>query len=159
QAIDLRLALRSALVPSGDLGRVLVYLREAEALAAALDDPRRLGQASGFLADHFRLMGAYDQSIAAAQRAIALATADGAVVQEALAHFNLGTAYHDQGDYCRAIDCLRQAVPALDGAQHRERFGQVFLPAVNACTLLAVCHAELGTFAEGRTLGDEGLRI
>ena len=38
QAIDLRLALRSALVPSGDFGRVLAYLREAEALAVALDD-------------------------------------------------------------------------------------------------------------------------
>ena len=39
QAIDLRLALRSALFPSGDAERILVYLREAEALAAALDDP------------------------------------------------------------------------------------------------------------------------
>src|SRR5262249_36526085 len=43
QAIDLRLALRSALTPSGDLGRVLAYLREAETLGVALDDPRRLG--------------------------------------------------------------------------------------------------------------------
>ena len=33
-------------VPSGDLGRILVVLREAEALAAALDDARRLGQIS-----------------------------------------------------------------------------------------------------------------
>ena len=48
---------------------------------------------------------------------------------------------------------------ALDGAQHRERFGQVFLPSVNSRAWLAVCHAELGTFAEGRALGDEGLRI
>jgi uncharacterized protein YkwD len=39
QAIDLRLALRSALLPSGDLGRILAYLRETESLAAALDDP------------------------------------------------------------------------------------------------------------------------
>ena len=48
--IDLRLALRSALLPSGDFGRVLAYLREAEALAEALDDPRRLGQVSLYLA-------------------------------------------------------------------------------------------------------------
>ena len=53
QAIDLRLALRSALLPSGDLGRILALLREAEALAAALDDPRRLGQVSIFLSNHF----------------------------------------------------------------------------------------------------------
>jgi hypothetical protein len=48
QAIDLRLALRTALYPSGDWERILAHLREAEALAlrnrAALDDPRRLGQ-------------------------------------------------------------------------------------------------------------------
>ena len=53
QAIDLRLALRSALLPSGDFGRILVCLREAEALAAALDDPRRLGQVSVFLSIYF----------------------------------------------------------------------------------------------------------
>src|SRR5215468_10451235 len=48
QAIDLRLALRSALLPSGDSGHILATLREAEALAAALDDPRRLAQISDF---------------------------------------------------------------------------------------------------------------
>ena len=42
QAIDLLLALRSALLPLGDFGRILAYLREAKALAVALDDPRRL---------------------------------------------------------------------------------------------------------------------
>ena len=43
QAIDLRLVLRSALRPFGDSERILAYLREAETLATALDDPRRLG--------------------------------------------------------------------------------------------------------------------
>ena len=71
---------------SGDLGRILACLREAEALAAALDDPRRLGQVSLFLSNHFYLMGAYDQAIAAAQRALALATAGGDVVLHALAN-------------------------------------------------------------------------
>jgi class 3 adenylate cyclase len=79
QAIDLRLALRTALFPSGDFGRILVYLREAECLAAALDDPRRLGQVSLLLANHFNIMDAYDQAIAAGQRARALATAGGMI--------------------------------------------------------------------------------
>ena len=56
QAIDLRLALRSALRLLGDFGRVLAYLREAESLAAALDDQHRLGQVSVFLSVHFFLM-------------------------------------------------------------------------------------------------------
>jgi class 3 adenylate cyclase/tetratricopeptide (TPR) repeat protein len=159
QAIDLRLALRSALWPSGNLGRTLACLREAEALAAALDDPRRLTQVLFMLSNLFYSMGTHDQAVAAGQRALALATADGEVVLCALANRYLGTAYQGQGDYRRAIDCFRQTVAALDGAQRRERFGQVLLPTVVSCAYLAWCHAELGTFAEGRTLGDEGLRI
>jgi class 3 adenylate cyclase/tetratricopeptide (TPR) repeat protein len=159
QAIDLRLALRSALQPSGDLGRILAALREAEALAEALVDPRRLGQISVFLSNHFYIMGAYDQSIASAQRATALATADGDVILKALANQRLGRAYWAQGDYWRAIDCLRQTVVSLEGAQRHESFGQVFPPAVNSRAWLAACHAELGTFAAGSAFGEEGLRI
>jgi tetratricopeptide (TPR) repeat protein len=159
QAIDLRLALRSALLPSRDSGRILAYLHEAEALAETLDDPRRLGQVLRFLSNYFNSIGAYDRAIAAGQRALALATAGGEVVLHALANQYLGLAYQAQGDYRRAIDCHGQTVAALDGARRHERFGQVILPAVQSYARLAVCHAELGTFAEGRTLGDEGLRI
>jgi tetratricopeptide (TPR) repeat protein len=50
-------------------------------------------------------------------------------------------------------------VASLDGPRQRERFGRVFLPAVTSRAYLAWCHAELGAFAEGRVLGEEGLRI
>jgi class 3 adenylate cyclase/tetratricopeptide (TPR) repeat protein len=159
QAIDLRLALRTALFPLGDLRPILACLREAEALAEALGDHRRLGQVSRFLSDHFRNMGAYDQAIAAARRAVALATASGDVVLHALANRYLGGAYYSTGDYRRAIDCYSQTVASLEGSRRRERFGQPNVPAVLARAFLARCHAELGTFAEGRALGDEGLRI
>ncbi|MGH8064168.1 MAG: ATP-binding protein, partial [Candidatus Entotheonellia bacterium] len=156
-AIDLQLALRSALRPLGDFGRILGCLREAEALAAALDDHRRLGQVSRFLSDHFFFMGAYDQAIAAAQRALALATVGGDVVLQALANLYFGRAYHAQGDYRQAIHWFGQAAAFFEGARHRERFGQLILPAVSSRAFLAWCHAELGMFAEGRALGDEGL--
>ena len=71
----------------------------------------------------------------------------------------LGFAYHSQGDFRRAIDCLGQTAVSLDGAGRRERFGAVFLPAVHSRAWLAWCHAELATFAEGKALGDEGLKI
>jgi class 3 adenylate cyclase/tetratricopeptide (TPR) repeat protein len=159
QAVDLRLALRSALWPSGDWGRVLAYLREAKILAAALDDQRRLGQVLVFLSFHFRLRGAYDQAVAAGQRALALAMASDDVVLHALAHLHLGQAYQAQGDSRQAIDCMGQTVTSLEGARRHERFGFVFLPAVVSRAWLAVCHAELGMFAEGSALGEEGLRI
>jgi tetratricopeptide (TPR) repeat protein len=50
-------------------------------------------------------------------------------------------------------------VASLEGGRRHERFGQVILPAVFSRARLAACHAELGTFAEGRALGEEGLRI
>jgi tetratricopeptide (TPR) repeat protein len=159
QAIDLRFALRSALQPSGDSERILAYLREAESLAAALDNPRRLGQVLGFLSSYFNTRGVHDQAIAAAERMLALAMAGGAIVLQALANLYLGNTYSYQGDYRRAIDYLRQAMTFFDGARRRERFGQVNPPAVLCRAHLAWCHAELGTFPEGRALGEEGLRI
>jgi class 3 adenylate cyclase/tetratricopeptide (TPR) repeat protein len=159
QAVDLRLALRTALIPSGDLGRMLACLHEAEALAAALDDPRRLGQVSRFLSFHYHCIGTHDQAIAAAQRALALATAGGDVVLQALANADLGRAYRAQGDYRRAIDCFAQTVASLDVARRRERFGEAFLPVVLSRAYLAWCHAELGRFAEGRAFGEEGVQI
>jgi tetratricopeptide (TPR) repeat protein len=157
QAIDLRLALRTALQPSGNLGRILALL--AEALAVALDDPRRLGRVLHSLARHCYDRGAHDQAIATSQRALALATAGGDTALPALANQRLGLAYGAQGDYRRAIHYLGQTVVSFEGAWRHERFGQVFLPAVNSRAQLAWCHAELGTFAEGSALGAEGLRI
>jgi class 3 adenylate cyclase/tetratricopeptide (TPR) repeat protein len=154
QGVDLRLALRTALGPSGGLERVLSYLREAESLAMTLDDPRRLGRVLFFLASHGNQVGAYGQAIAAAQRALALDSAGGEVALRA--HQYLGQAYEAQGDYRQAID---STVASLDRTRRHERFGQLFLPAVTSHARLAMCHAELGMFAEGRVLGEEGLRI
>jgi tetratricopeptide (TPR) repeat protein len=112
-----------------------------------------------FLSNYFHVMGAHDQAIAAAQRALMLATADGDIVRRALANRYLGEAYKAQGDYRQAIDCFGQTVTSLDEAQRRERFGQVILPAVLSRAYLVECHAEQGTFAEGIALGEEGLQI
>ena len=152
QAIDLRLALRTALLP---LGELWAYprrtLREAEALAEALDDPRRLGQVSAFLCTPFLAAWAtYDQAIAAGQRALALATASGDVVLQALANLCLGRAYHAQGDYRRAIDCLRQTVASLDGARRHERFGQPVLPAVRLPCLARLVPCRAGRVRRGQ---------
>ena len=53
-----------------------------------------------------------------------------------------------------ASDIKRNQCP-----RRHERFGEVLLPAVRSCAHLAVCHAEIGTFAEGRALGEAGVRI
>jgi class 3 adenylate cyclase/tetratricopeptide (TPR) repeat protein len=157
QAIDLRFALRTALQASGDLGRILTVLREAEALAAALDDPRRLGQVSIFMNQYFFITGDPDQAIVSCQRALAMASGD--VGLQAVANNYLGMAYHTQGEYQQAIAYCRRTVAALDDALRRERFGQVILPAVASRTFLGWSLAEMGQFAEGLAIGEEGCRI
>ena len=159
QAIDLRLALRSALQPSGDSRRMLAALREAEVIAEALADPRRLAQVTGYLSFDFCRRGLYDQASAAARRALVLATASGEVILQALANQWLGRAYFHQGEYRRAIACFGQTEAAFGGALRHEHFGAIALPAVHSRAFLACCHAELGSFTEGRALGEEGLRI
>ena len=83
----------------------------------------------------------------------------GDIILHGLANQYLGFASWAQGDYRRVIDCFGQTAVAFKGTMHRERFGQVFLPAVLSRALLAACHAEQGTFSEGSTLGEEGLQI
>jgi tetratricopeptide (TPR) repeat protein len=112
-----------------------------------------------FLSQHFYHEGAYDQAIAAAQRVLAFATAGQDAVLHARANYYRGVAYEAQTDYRQAIDCFGEIVAALEGARGYERFGQATLPAVVSRANAAGCHAELGMFAEGRALGDEGLRM
>ena len=159
QAIDLRLALRSALRPLGEFNRSLAALRQAETLADRLNDTRRLGQVAAFLIVQFRMMGAYEQGKTAAQRALAAASADGDALLGALAHQFLGIIHHDQGDYDQAIDGFEQALTALATIQQHEFDGVDLLPGMLSRATLASCHAERGAFAAGFALAHEALRI
>jgi tetratricopeptide (TPR) repeat protein len=100
-----------------------------------------------------------DQALIAAQHALTYATAQGDAVLDELANHALGTTYWVQGEYRHAIDCFSRSVAAWDGARRYERYGQSFLPAVNARSMLAAAHVELGTFAQGQAYGEEGLQI
>ncbi|HEU5319678.1 MAG TPA: hypothetical protein VFX28_02670, partial [Methylomirabilota bacterium] len=57
QAIDLRFDLRTALLPLGELPRILERMHEAEALAERLGDRRRLGQLSTYLTNYHFMTG------------------------------------------------------------------------------------------------------
>jgi tetratricopeptide (TPR) repeat protein len=138
---------------------MLAALREAEALAETLANPRRLARVSRFLSFDFCRRGLYDQASAAAQRALVLATASEEVILQAEVNQWLGRAYLHQGDYRRAIACFGQTAATYAGARRHERVNAIALPAAHSRAFLAWCHAELGTFAEGRALGEEGLRI
>src|SRR5215510_15739196 len=93
QAIDLWFDLRNAHIVLGQLEHILHDLRAAETLAEALDDPRRIGQVSVYMAHYFQMAGQYTQAIASGQRALALAAASGESDTPILANNFLGRVY------------------------------------------------------------------
>jgi tetratricopeptide (TPR) repeat protein len=159
QAIDLRFALRNALLPLGEHARIFDLLRAAEALAERWRDDQRLGRIANYLCLHFSVMGEYDRAIAAGQRALALATTSGAFDVQVVAQTYLGIAYNHVGDIQQALDVSRRVVALLTGERRSAHFGQINLPAVSSRFHVAWCLAELGGFTEGRELSEEAVRL
>jgi tetratricopeptide (TPR) repeat protein len=159
QGVDLLRELYSALVQFGEFRRGMEYLREAETLAEKLGDQRRLGQILSSMTHSFWTVGNYDDAIACGQRALALTAANGDIVNQSIALSYLGTVYFHLGDYRRAIDELRRALTTFEGEWCHERFGMSMLHSVRVRTWLTDCLREVGDFAEGRTCGEEAVRI
>jgi tetratricopeptide (TPR) repeat protein len=138
---------------------MLEHLRRAETLAQTLGDHLRLGQVYAVMSIHFWVAGDVDRAIAYGRRALALAAALGHIGLQALAHFSLGRAYYDVGDYAQAVASLEQNVATLQGDLRYERFGTNSNVAVASRTWLSYCHAERGTFTEGLAMAEDGLRL
>jgi class 3 adenylate cyclase/tetratricopeptide (TPR) repeat protein len=159
QAIDLRFDLRNSLYPLGERERVYAYLQEAETLAGALEDSRRLGWVSIGMSNYAWLMGDPDRAVEAGERARGIASPLEDVALQVETTYRLGQAYWALGDYRRATEFLTQTAEPLQGEQIHERFGLPGLPAVNARAWLAECLAELGEFAQGSAVGEEAVQI
>jgi predicted ATPase len=159
EAVDLRLDLRKALFPLGEIERVHVYLQEAQTLAEALGDQLRLGWASTWLINSFLQVGEPDRALASGRRALAIATDLGEVGLAVAAQHILGLVYGGLGDYPRAVESYRKNVVSLQGDLLQERFGLSGVVSVQARSYLVCILAECGAFAEGRAPAEEGVRI
>jgi predicted ATPase len=160
QAIDLHFDLRNALHPLNEEGRILRHLRQAEPLAEALGDQRRLGHLAGYLSVCMRHQGNIDEALASAHRALAIGTTLGDVGLQVTANSFLGELYlWILSDYRQAVEAYRRNVEILHGALLRERFGTTNVQSVVARAQVARCLAELGVFAEGRAYAEDALRL
>jgi len=159
QAIDLRLDLRNALYPLAEAGRILEYLREAETLATALGDQRRLAWVSVYMGTDFWGRGEHQHALEAGQRALAIVPTVDDLALQVQATSRLGWVYHVLGDHHRAIEFLTTSLAPLEGELARERLGMPAYPSVMSRTYLAWSLAELGRFSEAVACGEEGLRI
>jgi tetratricopeptide (TPR) repeat protein len=159
QTIDLRFDLRTSLFPLGEFERIFGCLREAEGLARALDDQRRLGQLSVYMCHNLNMTGHPTEALEFGQRAQAIAESLGDVPLLVTGNLYLGGACLRTGDYRRAEDLLLKVLRLLEGDLSRERFALAGFPAVMARFYLDCVFADHGKFAEGVSHGQEGIRL
>jgi tetratricopeptide (TPR) repeat protein len=158
QGIDLRMDLRTALLPLDEFRRLHDLLREAVPLAEALGDQRRLRRISDRLCHASWQMGNYKAAIEFGQQALAIGIALGDVFLQLPTNVNLACAYHALGDYGPAITCCRTAV-SLEGVLPPPPTSPTGRNDVNARAGLSQCLAELGMFEDEITHGEEAIRM
>jgi tetratricopeptide (TPR) repeat protein len=159
EGIDLRFALRNSLLPLGELDRIHSCLVEAEKLATALGDGRRLGWLSVYMSHHLRTAGDRRQARECANAAQGLGETLGDAALGVDADLSLGSACLSLGDYRRAAELFRRTVRSLDDAQGSPAAVNTALPAVVARAFLAQSLGELGDFEDGVASGAEAIRM
>jgi DNA-binding winged helix-turn-helix (wHTH) protein/class 3 adenylate cyclase/tetratricopeptide (TPR) repeat protein len=158
QAIDLRLSLRTALLPLGELRRIHHLLRDAATLAETLGDQRRLGLIATRLCHASWQNGDYKVALEFGQRALAISIGLKDIRWQRRTNVNLADTYHALGEYGRAIACYRTAV-SLEGGLLPRPLHATSEYSLAARAKLSQCLAELGAFAEGISRGEEGIRM
>jgi class 3 adenylate cyclase/tetratricopeptide (TPR) repeat protein len=159
EGIDIRLELRSSLLPLGELQRIHDYLVEAERLALTLGDPPRQARVFSYLCAYFSVLRDPDQAVPFGQRAVALAGEVGDLNIQVPASFFLGEALYSLGDYRQGAAVLQANAELLQGDRRYERFGMTGLPAGFSYGLAGACLAELGEFAEAAAAAHEAVQI
>ena len=138
-AIDLRLDLYNALVPLDELRSLLGDLREAETLAEALGDHRRLGLARLHISHVLILIDDTRASVRLAQDVVTIAEELGDETMASRARLWLGCGSYALGQHRAAVEFVRKSTLPTPGDSRRF---------VRQSGYLAMFLAELGEFSE-----------
>ncbi len=158
-AIDIRFDLRNALHPLGHLERCLDHLQRVQAQATQLADKRRLGQASSFICQYYRLLGELGPAIEAGERAMAIADELDDLSLRTIISGHLGAALAARGDHQRAAQMLSAAVERLRGDLASDTMGTTGIQGVFRRVYLVCSLAELGEFDRALRLAEEAVEI
>jgi DNA-binding NtrC family response regulator/tetratricopeptide (TPR) repeat protein len=159
QMVDTIFDLRAALLPLGDLERILEYLRRAETLTEKLGDEPRRGRLAVYLANYFFLVGDHHRALAYAERALGLATALRDFGLQVETVFRFGQIHHTLGEYGRAKEFLARGIASLTGDLARKRFGLPATLSVVSRNWLVRSLAELGEFTDAARHAEEAVAL
>jgi predicted ATPase/class 3 adenylate cyclase/DNA-binding SARP family transcriptional activator len=159
QAIDLRFDLKTSLLPLGEFGRILGYLREAEALAKRLDDARRLCLASVHMCQTLGLSGNPRDAVKFGRHALLLADSLGELSLRVAASLFLGIACFSTLHHAEAESLFLKVLELLEGELSFQQFSLAGFPAVSARSFLTRICTDRGKFERGIVHGEEGIRL
>jgi tetratricopeptide (TPR) repeat protein len=148
ESLDLRFDLRSALMPLGESGRMGALLDEAEALAEAVGDQRRLGRALNYKVMQFTVTGDSWAALQAGHRALAIGESQVDVAIQVVANSYLGRVYVARGECREGVRHCEAAVALIPEGLAQERFGQAAIQGSYVRNTLAIALGALGRFAE-----------
>jgi tetratricopeptide (TPR) repeat protein len=160
QTVDVLIGLSNALVPLADHARALDTLQEAEELACAIGDQRRMARALSALCATRWMLGSYAGAIDSGERALAIAVELQDVGVQALTNHRLGQVLFSCGDYRKGAETLTRSIDALEGDRIDNRGRSIAGGSIWAFAkiFLAWCHAELGEFQEAVSQAEAALR-
>jgi tetratricopeptide (TPR) repeat protein len=158
RAIDIRIDLRGAIFPLGEIERGLTYLREAETLARQLDDPRRLGWISAYTTNQVWMTGDSTKATAFGEQALAIAEKLGDRQLQLVATHYMGSNSFTRGEY-RLTEELFQRIADWVADDPMERCGMTGFPAGISRAYIAWSLAERGEFRRAITVGQEAIVI
>ena len=158
-AVDLRLDLRHALTPLGEVERILRHLRDAETVATRTGDRSRLGRVVSFETNCLFALGDHVGAIACGRRALDMSRELHDVEMGIAAEQFVGRSLHAQGRYRDAAELFRRLVASLTGERATQNLGLPVPPAVFARSHIVWCLAELGEFDEALRTGNEAVRL
>jgi class 3 adenylate cyclase/tetratricopeptide (TPR) repeat protein len=170
QAIDVRLVLRSSLIPLCKWPRLLECAREAERMAKKLGDPLRMGWAYGTLGLACNNTGDSREAEEYDKQALAVAMQLGDRRLVVACENYILDALTFQGDYRRAIEFFRhgmqpaqhsvmnESTEAGPGPVHPDRLHFPYY-AVLSKSVLTWCFAELGEFESALEQGIHAERL
>jgi len=160
QAALLHFNLAHALSLMGQFGRATESFLQAETMAVALEDHRRLAEIHGGVTYLLGHEGDFAGAKRSGLRALTIAASLGDRGLEIWVSVGLARVYAGQGDYRSALERLRWVTGALKDTPVEERFGRgSLMPSVACRAWLALCLGHMGEFPEAIAWGGDGVRI
>jgi tetratricopeptide (TPR) repeat protein len=159
QGFDIRLELRPLLGQLGEYRRVMERLREAEAIAEALNDDRRRSRVCAVMTNAHSQLGELDEALTLGTRALTAAGRGGDLGLRLLTTTYLEQAHYFRGEYQRVVELATENLAVLPAGSDYESFGAAMPISIYDRYLLVRSLAQLGRFPEAARYEAEALRL